>query len=81
MHYAGQKSVASNHRRAADACNAIAWAIKEEEEEEKNPFLSLFNTLLNGFLLELRLLYRTIFDTFDSLKTFFDRAGVGSASE
>src|SRR6218665_2728980 len=27
MQDAGQESVESNHRRAADACNSIAWAI------------------------------------------------------
>ena len=27
MQDAGQESVESNHRRAADACNGIAWVI------------------------------------------------------
>jgi len=27
MQDAGQESVESNHRRAADACNGIAWAM------------------------------------------------------
>ncbi len=35
MHDAGQESVESNHRRAADACNGISWAIREERTEEK----------------------------------------------
>jgi len=29
MQDTGQESVESNHRRAADACNGIAWAIIE----------------------------------------------------
>ena len=31
MHGAGQGSVESNHRRAADECNGIAWAIKKKK--------------------------------------------------
>src|SRR6218665_3691028 len=30
-----QESVASNHRRTADTCNDIAWAMKEEEKERQ----------------------------------------------
>ena len=30
-----QESVAINHRRAADTCNDIDWAIKEEEKERQ----------------------------------------------
>src|SRR6218665_1078803 len=33
MQDAGQESVESNHRRVADACNGIARAVKEKEEE------------------------------------------------
>ena len=33
MHGAGQENAERTHKRAADACNCIAWAIKEEEEE------------------------------------------------
>ena len=35
MQDAGQESVDSNHRRAGDACNGIAWTIKKEEEQKE----------------------------------------------
>src|SRR6218665_506881 len=31
---AGQESVESNHKRAANACNGIDWAIQEETRKE-----------------------------------------------
>ena len=34
MHDARQKSVESNHRQAADACNGIAWAIQEKKDNQ-----------------------------------------------
>ena len=41
MHGAGQKSVESNHRRAADACDGIALGYKEEEEEKRKKYKTL----------------------------------------
>jgi len=32
---AGQEIVESNHRRVADECNDMAWAIKERKEEDR----------------------------------------------
>ena len=42
MHGAVQDDLEINHRRPADACNGIAWAIKEESKNSLTLIHSLF---------------------------------------
>src|SRR6218665_2290953 len=43
----GQESVESNHRRAADVCNGIAWAVMEIISMLINTIVCLFCTFLS----------------------------------